>query len=139
MAPVKKPLHSCRTEEHVHRGPPKPACGAAELERAARLFRALGDGPRLLLLQLLAGGERCVTELVEAAGEKFSTVSQRLRVLRGEGLVTRRRAGTHLYYALADQHVTDLMANALAHAHELGAGPAPLSKKRQPQHKEQVS
>jgi ArsR family transcriptional regulator len=64
-------------------------------------------------------GECCVTEIVVATGEKFSTVSQRLRLLRTEGLVLRRRAGTHLYYALADRHVVDLIQNALAHASEL--------------------
>jgi ArsR family transcriptional regulator, lead/cadmium/zinc/bismuth-responsive transcriptional repressor len=68
-------------------------------------------------------GERCVSELVEALGDKFSTVSQRLRLLRSEGLVARRRDGTHLYYALADAHVTELIQNALAHAAELEAGP----------------
>jgi DNA-binding transcriptional ArsR family regulator len=68
-------------------------------------------------------GERCVSELVETLGDKFSTVSQRLRLLRGEGLVLRRRDGTHLYYALADTHVTELIQNALAHAAELETGP----------------
>jgi ArsR family transcriptional regulator len=79
----------------------------------------MGDGPRLHILQFLLAGESCVTEVVEALGEKFSTVSQRLRVLRTEGLVSRRRAGLHVYYALADRHVADLVANALAHAGEL--------------------
>lgn len=103
----------------------------ATLEPAAQLFRALGDAPRLQLLQLLRDGERCVTELVEAVGEKFSTVSQRLRVLRSEGLVLRRRKGTHIYYALADRHVADLIANALAHADELTAvGPDARSSNR---------
>src|SRR5262249_51068391 len=116
----------------------KEAASVAGLERAARLFRALGDAPRLQLLQLLSRGECCVTELVEAVAEKFSTVSQRLRILRGEGLVVRRREGTHLFYALADRRVADLIANALAHAHELEAGPAqgvPL-KERGPHEKE---
>ncbi|HEV3082290.1 MAG TPA: helix-turn-helix domain-containing protein, partial [Gemmataceae bacterium] len=54
-----------------------------------------------------------------ALGEKFSTVSQRLRMLRTEGLVKRRRAGNHLFYALSDRHVADLVQNALAHADEL--------------------
>ena len=94
-----------------------------ELERAARLFRALGDAPRLQTLQLLTRGECCVTEIVAAVGEKFSTVSQRLRILRTEGLVVRRREGTHLYYALADRHVAGLIENALAHADELQAVP----------------
>ncbi len=89
------------------------------LERASRIFRALGDGPRLRLLHLLADGECCVTEIVQTLGEKFSTVSQRLRLLRGDGLVRRRRDGQHIFYALADQHVLDLLHNALAHAAEL--------------------
>jgi ArsR family transcriptional regulator len=71
---------------------------------------------------LLASGEICVTEIVQTLGEKFSTVSQRLRLLRSEGLVRRRRDGTHIYYALADQHVMDLIQNALAHAAELEGG-----------------
>jgi ArsR family transcriptional regulator len=95
--------------------PPDPR----SLERAARLFRAMGDAPRLRTLHLLLRGEVCVGEIVTAMGEKFSTVSQRLRILRSEGLVSRRRDGSHVYYALADDHVKDLVSNALAHAGEL--------------------
>jgi DNA-binding transcriptional ArsR family regulator len=79
---------------------------------------------------MLTAGELCVTEIVAAMKEKFSTVSQRLRILRSEGLVIRRRSGTHLYYALADRHVTDLIQNALAHADELEAVPAASSPGR---------
>jgi ArsR family transcriptional regulator len=93
--------------------------------RAADLFRAMGDAARLRILELLAQRERCVTELVRELGEKFPTVSQRLRILRGEGLVARRRQGNHLFYALADRHVADLLHNALAHADELVADSAP--------------
>jgi ArsR family transcriptional regulator, lead/cadmium/zinc/bismuth-responsive transcriptional repressor len=99
------------------------------LERAAQLFRAMADGPRLRILDLLKKGEMCVTEIVAALDEKFSTVSQRLRILRSEGLIIRRRAGNHLYYALADRHVADLILNALAHARELERAPAKLSQK----------
>src|SRR4051794_26782714 len=95
------PKHSaeCHPSEHPQRE--RLVASPADVERASRIFRALGDGPRLRLLQLLMGGEACVTELVDALQEKFSTVSQRLRLLRGEGLVTRRRAGTHIFYGLA--------------------------------------
>jgi ArsR family transcriptional regulator len=89
----------------------------------------MGDGPRLRILDLLRGREMCVTEIVAAVDEKFSTVSQRLRILRSEGLIARRRQGTHLYYALADRHVADLIHNALAHATELDAAPAKLTRK----------
>ena len=93
------------------------------LDRAAALFRALGDPARLRLLVLLEQGERCVSELVDVLGEKFPTVSQRLRLLRTEGLVVRRRDGNHLHYALADRHVADLVKTALEHAAELVAAP----------------
>jgi ArsR family transcriptional regulator, lead/cadmium/zinc/bismuth-responsive transcriptional repressor len=91
---------------------------ARGLERASRIFRALGDPERLRLLLLLSEGECCVTAAAEAQGEDISTVSQRLRVLRNEGLVSRRRDGKQIVYALADQHVADLMFTALAHASE---------------------
>jgi ArsR family transcriptional regulator, lead/cadmium/zinc/bismuth-responsive transcriptional repressor len=120
--PISQPVPHCRPADHPRRDR-LPASPEA-LDRASRIFRALGDGPRLRLLELLAEGESCVTEIVGTLGEKFSTVSQRLRLLRGEGLVRRRRDGTHIYYALADQHVIDLIHNALAHAAELEGGPA---------------
>jgi ArsR family transcriptional regulator, lead/cadmium/zinc/bismuth-responsive transcriptional repressor len=88
------------------------------------MFRAMGDSPRLKILEMLSHGERCVTEIVEELKDKFPTVSQRLRLLRAEGLVVRRRQGTHLFYALADRHVADLLHNALAHAEELAPTPA---------------
>ncbi len=115
---------------HVHPGLSVPTPSPASLERAADLFRAMGDPARLRILCLLADRELCVSEIVAAVSDKFSTVSQRLRILRTEGLIVRRRGGTHLYYALADRHVADLIHNALAHAAELEAGPAKESLAR---------
>jgi len=60
----------------------------------------------------------CVTEIAALEKESVSTISQRLRVLRSEDLIVRRRRGKHIDYALADQHVMDLLFNALAHATE---------------------
>lgn len=48
----------------------------------------------------------------------MSTISQRLRVLRAENIVVRRRQGKHVLYGLVDSHVRDLILNALAHAEE---------------------
>ena len=120
-----KPTASCKPGDHARTAEAIPP---AALDRAAQLFRAMGDGPRLQILDLLKAGEMCVTEIVAAVGEKFSTVSQRLRILRQEGLIVRRRDGNHLYYALADRHVADLILNALAHANELNAAPAQTSQ-----------
>ncbi|MDQ3034665.1 MAG: metalloregulator ArsR/SmtB family transcription factor [Myxococcota bacterium] len=108
----------------------KPACkhddsparrttiGTLALARAAAIFRACGDPERLRLLERISHGEYCVTELAAESGEGLSTVSQRLRLLRSEGLVSRRREGKHIYYSLADQHVSDLITSALEHALE---------------------
>jgi ArsR family transcriptional regulator, lead/cadmium/zinc/bismuth-responsive transcriptional repressor len=116
-----KQVPSCKPGDHTHAEQSLPP---VSLERAARLFRAMADAPRLRLLDLLKHREMCVTAMVAAVNEKFSTVSQRLRILRTEGLLIRRREGNHLFYALADRHVADLIRNALAHAHELDAAPA---------------
>jgi len=98
-----------------------PSVSNAALERASRIFRAIGEPSRLRLLALLSQGEACVTELALSEGEEMSAISQRLRVLRAEDIVVRRRKGKHINYALADQHIVDLIFNALAHASESGA------------------
>ena len=108
---------NCHDDDH---SPLTPSTAPATLDRAAQLFRAMGDAQRLRLLELLKRRELCVTEIVAAVGDKFSTVSQRLLLLHREGLLARRRDGNHLYYSLADRHVADLLSNALEHAHELG-------------------
>jgi ArsR family transcriptional regulator len=108
---------ACAHEPHAPR-PPREASPPIVVERAAALFRALGDTARLSLLERLAGGEYCVTELAEATGEGLSTISQRLRTLRSEHLLRRRRVGKHVYYTLADHHVVDLIRSALEHARE---------------------
>jgi DNA-binding transcriptional ArsR family regulator len=122
---MKEPTPNCKVTDHRKAERPVPPIS---LERAARLFSAMGDAPRLRILVLLKKGELCVTEIVASANEKFSTVSQRLRILRTEGLIIRRREGNHLFYALADRHVADLIQNALAHAVELDAKPAYTSQ-----------
>ena len=109
---------SCTVDEHQHRRSKKPLVDDSALERASRLFRAIGEPARLRLLSRLAQGEMCVTEIAALEKESVSTISQRLRVLRSEDLIVRRRRGKHIDYALADQHVMDLVFNALAHATE---------------------
>jgi len=121
---MKERTPSCKHGEHPQRDLSVREVSVASRDRAVGIFRALGDASRLRLLELLARSECCVTELVDALGEKFSTTSQRLRILRAAGLIRRRRERTHIFYALADRHVADLIHNALAHADELETKPA---------------
>jgi len=109
---------SCTVDEHGVESVRRPLVDEAALERASRLFRAIGEPSRLRLLSRLAQGEMCVTELAASERESLSTISQRLRVLRSENIILRRRRGKHINYALADQHVMELVFNALAHATE---------------------
>jgi DNA-binding transcriptional ArsR family regulator len=117
---------SCTADEHLTR-PRKPLVDDAALERASRLFRAIGEASRLRILSRLAQGEMCVTELAACEQESLSAISQRLRVLRSENIIVRRRQGKHINYALADQHVMELVFNALAHATERPALESPQS------------
>ncbi len=107
----------CGPEEHARRAR-LSVVSDEQLERAASIFRAAGDISRLKLLHRLSDGEWCVTELAEAAGVGLSTVSQQLRLLRAERIVARRRAGKHIFYSLADSHVSDLIHSAIEHAAE---------------------
>jgi ArsR family transcriptional regulator, lead/cadmium/zinc/bismuth-responsive transcriptional repressor len=95
-----------------------PAFSDRAVVRAAGMLRAAGDAERLRVLELLTGGELCVSEIAQATDDLLPTVSQRLKVLRQEGLVTSRRDGKHVLYALADEHVIDLIFAVLAHAQE---------------------
>ena len=104
---------ACSHEPHEHQ--PSPP---AVIERAAALFRCAGDESRLRLLELLMTGEHCVTELAEELDGRMSTMSERLRLLRADGLVTRRRDGKHMYYQLADEHIEAILRMGLEHASE---------------------
>ena len=109
----------CVDHAGQHEGTPASRYDAEVVEKAASLFRALGDVSRLRTMELLVERELCVSEIAAASGELISTVSHRMRLLRAEGLVSRRRDGRHIYYALRDRHVYDLVLNALEHvSHE---------------------
>jgi ArsR family transcriptional regulator, lead/cadmium/zinc/bismuth-responsive transcriptional repressor len=113
-----KEMPTCGDGEHPERELAASGVEEASIERAARMLRAVADAERLKLLELLSREELCVTEIAGVSGQGISTVSQRLRLLRGEGLVKRRRSGKHVFYSLADRHVADLISNVLAHADE---------------------
>lgn len=69
--------------------------------RAARLFHALSDEIRLEVIDLLRDGERCVCELTEALDIAQPRLSWHLKALKDAGILTDRREGRWVYYALA--------------------------------------
>ena len=107
---------TCSDAEHVpHHHEPKSDRVVA---RTAEMFKALGDVPRLRLLELLFDGKHCVSELAEETGDSMSMVSQRLKILCQAGLVAKKRSGKHIYYALADEHIFTLLETAFEHTVE---------------------
>ena len=100
-----------------HRGLPMQVDLQA-CERAAAIFRALGDPQRLRMLMLLEAAERCVSEICSMLDEPMPAISQRLRLLKSERIVRSRREGKHVFYALADEHISRLVTNGVMHAME---------------------
>lgn len=74
---------------------------------AAR-FKAFGEPARLRILHELRAGERTVSDLVAATGLGQANLSRHLQYLLGVGFVSRRKAGLHVWYALADRDVLKL-------------------------------
>jgi len=74
----------------------------AHASDAANLMKALGNESRLMILCLLAEGERSVGQLNDAIPLSQSALSQQLARLRSQGIVQTRRASQTIYYTLAD-------------------------------------
>src|SRR5205814_1645535 len=71
-----------------------------DIGRAARWFHALSDETRLEIVRLLSHGERCVCELQSVLDAAQSRLSFHLKTLKDAGLVSDRREGRWVYYAL---------------------------------------
>ena len=89
----------------------------------AEVAKALGNGRRSELIDVLAQGERHVEELADEIGQSVANTSFHLRTLATTGLVTTRREGTRIYYRLTSDRVSDLWSAlrdvAAAHHAEL--------------------
>lgn len=69
-------------------------------EARAKILKAMAHPSRLLILDQLAAGERCVCELTEMIGADKSTVSKHLSVLKSAGLVSDDKRGLQVFYTL---------------------------------------
>ena len=73
----------------------------AYIAAQAKIFKALGHPSRLLMVDALLDGEKCVCDLQGLVGDDMSTVSKHLAVLREAGVVTAEKRGANMYYRLA--------------------------------------
>ena len=97
----------------------------------ADTMQALAAPSRVRILGRLHAGACSVNELAEAVGMEASAVSHQLRLLRHLGLVVGQRDGRRIVYDLYDDHVGELLEQAISHVGHLRAGLARSATQRQ--------
>src|SRR5688500_10267553 len=98
------------------------AAKAALYDALAESAKALANGRRAELVDVLAQGERSVEELADEIDQTVANTSQHLQRLLRAGLVESRRDGTRIYYSLSGPVVADLWRTMRRAAQEHVAG-----------------
>lgn len=94
------------------------------VELAVEVFGMLADATRIRLVLALREGELSVNHLADIVDRNPATVSQHLAKLRLARMVTTRKQGTTVFYALADEHALQLVTDAVLQAeHTVDAVP----------------
>lgn len=101
---------------------PRERLDAAGATDVAATLQALATPSRLYILARLQEGPCAVGDLADAVGMEASACSHQLRLLRNLGLVTGERRGRSIVYALYDNHVAELLEQALFHVEHLRLG-----------------
>ena len=91
-----------------------------QAELAVEVFRMLSDTTRVRLLWALIDQELAVNELADLLGKPAPSVSQHLAKLRMARLVRTRREGTQVFYRLENEHVAQLVRDAVYNAEHAG-------------------
>lgn len=81
----------------------------------ADFFKVMGDSTRLQILMALIQNEFCVSDLSYILNMSQSAISHQLKALKNAKLVRGRREGRIIYYSLDDDHIKDILAEALVH------------------------
>jgi len=82
----------------------------------------LADGTRVRILWALIGRELSVNELAAEIGKAPASVSQHLAKLRMTRMLTTRREGTQVFYRLENEHIAQLVTDALHNAEHADPG-----------------
>jgi DNA-binding transcriptional ArsR family regulator len=93
-----------------------------QLGLIVEVFRMLADTTRVQVLWALVAREMSVNELAEHVGKPAPSVSQHLAKLRMARLVRTRRHGTTIFYSLENDHIGQLVTDAVFNAEHAGPG-----------------
>lgn len=114
----KKPIKVCGNKvihENLVKKAKKSMPDDAALYDLADLFRVFSDSTRIRILHALMSSEMCVCDISFLLGMTESAISHQLRVLRQTRMVTQRKDGRVVYYALADNHIQTILQCGLDH------------------------
>lgn len=90
----------------------------AHFEDMSSLFSMFADRTRLKIMNVLAGGEMCVSDIASTLQMTQSAVSHQLSSLKLAKLIRSRKEGKLVYYSLADEHVFSIFQMAYDHVCE---------------------
>jgi len=78
-----------------------------EYENNARIFKALCDPNRLMIIEMLQSGEKCACKILEDLNIAQSTLSHHMKILCESGFVDSRRDGKWMHYSLNKERFED--------------------------------
>lgn len=93
-----------------------------QVDLAVEVFRMLADATRVRILWALIGQELSVNELAVEVGKLPASVSQHLARLRMTRIVQTRREGTQVFYRLENEHIAQLVTDAVHNAEHRDPG-----------------
>lgn len=89
-------------------------------EIRAEILKSVSQPTRLKIIEFLRDGERCVCEIFPAIGEEQSNTSRHLNLMLGSGVLSRRKDGLKIYYAIKHPEIltivdlaTEIMTNEI--------------------------
>lgn len=85
------------------------------IAKLADFYKIMGDATRLKIMTALEKSELCVSDLALVLQMTRSAISHQLKALKNAKLVTSRKEGKTVYYALDDEHIHSIINMALTH------------------------
>ncbi|MBQ6808085.1 MAG: winged helix-turn-helix transcriptional regulator [Firmicutes bacterium] len=89
-----------------------------DLYELAEFFKAFGDSTRIKILYVLFESEMCVCDIAQLLNMSQSAISHHLRLLKQSKLVSFRKEGKSVIYALEDAHIRSIIRQGMEHVQE---------------------
>jgi len=86
-----------------------------EVNNVAEIFKILGDGTRIRIIDALFHNELCVCDIADVLKMSQSAISHQLRLMRTTRILKQRKEGKNVYYSLEDQHIKSILDQCINH------------------------